>query len=94
MNFTPVNRYIQIETVEEKPQALTQTGIVLPDDFKPTEEQYVIVKIKGWADDVKFKSKLWVNHEIIVDRSMIEEVKLSDETVQVVLENYVVGILH
>jgi hypothetical protein len=66
---------------------------VLPDDFKPTEEQYAIVKIKGWAEDVKFRNKLWVDHEIIVDRSMVEEVKLDNETIQVVLENYVVGIL-
>jgi len=92
MKFTPVNRYIQIETTEEKPSEL-QSGIVLPDDFKPTEEKYAIVKIKGWAEDVKFRNKLWIDHEIIVDRSMIEEVKLADETVQVVLENYVVGIL-
>jgi len=92
MKFTPVNRYIQIETTEEKPSEL-QSGIVLPDDFKPTEEKYAIVKIKGWAEDVKFRNKLWIDHEIIVDRSMVEEVKLDDETIQVVLENYVVGIL-
>ena len=92
MKFTPVNRYIEIEMREEKSSEL-QSGIVLPDDFKPTEERYAIVKIKGWAEDVKFRNKLRIDHEIIVDRSMIEEVKLADETVQVVLENYVVGIL-
>ena len=92
MKFTPVNRYIEIEMREEKHSEL-QSGIVLPDDFKPTEEQYAIVKIKGWAEDVKFRNKLWVDHEIIVDRSMVEEVKLDNETIQVVLENYVVGIL-
>ena len=92
MKFTPVNRYIEIEVREEK-SSESQSGIVLPDDFKPTEEQHAIVKIKGWAEDVKFRNKLWIDHEIIVDRSMIEEVKLGDETVQVVLENYVVGIL-
>ena len=92
MKFTPVNRYIEIEMREEKSSEL-QSGIVLPDDFKPTEERYAIVKIKGWAEDVKFRNKLWVDHEIIVDRSMIEEVKLDGETIQVVLENYVVGIL-
>ena len=92
MKFTPVNRYIEIEMREEKPNE-PQSGIVLPDDFKPTEERYAIVKIKGWAEDVKFRNKLWVDHEIIVDRSMVEEVKLDDETIQVVLENYVVGIL-
>jgi len=92
MKFTPVNRYIEIEMREEKSSEL-QSGIVLPDDFKPTEERYAIVKIKGWAEDVKFRNKLWVDHEIIVDRSMVEEVKLDNETIQVVLENYVVGIL-
>ena len=46
MKFTPVNRYIEIEMREEKPSE-SQSGIVLPDDFKPTEERYAIVKIKG-----------------------------------------------
>jgi len=92
MKFTPVNRYIHVELPTFEPNEL-ESGIVLPDDFKPAEEQHTVVTIKGWAEDVKFKNLLWADHEIIVDRSMVENVKLGDETVQVVLENYVVGIL-
>ena len=92
MKFTPVNRYIHVEMAADKPNEL-ESGIVLPEDFKPCEEHHAVVTIKGWAEDVKFKNLLWIDHELIVDRTMVEEVTLKDETVQVVLENYVIGIL-
>ena len=92
MKFTPVNRYIHVEMAATKPSEL-ESGIVLPEDFKPSEENHAVVTIKGWAEDVKFKNLLWVDHELIVDRTMVEEVTLQDEVVQVVLENYVIGIL-
>jgi len=92
MKFTPVNRYIHVEMPMFEPNEL-ESGIVLPDDFKPAEEQHTVVTIKGWAEDVKFKQLLWVDHKLIVDRSMVEEVTLGDQKVQVVLENYVIGIL-
>ena len=92
MKFRPVNRYVHVEMPEEQSHEL-ESGIVLPDDFKPTEEQHTFATIKGWADDVKFKNLLWEGHELIVDRSMVEEFSLGDQKVQVVLENYVIGIL-
>jgi len=92
MKFTPVNRYIHVSMPEEEPHQL-ESGIVLPDDFKPAVEQHTVVTIKGWAEDVKFKQLLWVDHQLIVDRTMVEEVTLGNEKVQVVLENYVIGIL-
>jgi co-chaperonin GroES (HSP10) len=41
--FKPVNRYIQIKLPEVVPQ--TTSGIVLPDDYKPTEERHVAAEV-------------------------------------------------
>ena len=90
--FKPVNRYIQIKLPELKPQ--TSSGIVLPDDFKPTEERYQTVTVMGFAKDVRFKDQLVHNPQVVVDRSMIEEITINNEKINVVLDNYVVGIIN
>jgi|TARA_R110002153_G_scaffold75621_4_gene195366 co-chaperonin GroES (HSP10) len=88
--FKPVNRYIYIEVPETKPNE-TSSGIVLPDDYKPQEERHGVVSVKDWAEDVKFKLKR--DQRIIIDRSMIEEVTVYGEKVNLILENYVLGVI-
>ena len=94
--FKPVNRYIQIELPEVVAQ--TNSGIVLPDDFKPTEERYGIASVVSYAPDVRFKDQLVMcggkGTSVIVDKSMIEEISINNEKINVVLDNYVVGIVH
>tara|TARA_R110001599_G_C11803946_1_gene615216 strand:- start:142 stop:432 length:291 start_codon:yes stop_codon:yes gene_type:complete len=90
MQFKPVNRYIYIEVPETKPNE-TSSGIVLPDDYKPQEERHGVVSVKDWAEDVKFKLKR--DQRIIIDRSMIEEVTVYGEKVNLILENYVLGVI-
>jgi len=88
----PVNRHLQIE-VPPPPGPTTASGIVLPDDFKPTEEKHVIVEVVSWAPDVRFKEELHIGAQIIVDKSMIEEINVKNQTINLVLDNYIVGIL-
>jgi len=92
--FKPVNRYIQIKL----PQVVAQTpsGIVLPDDYKPTEERHITVEVAAYASDVRFKDQLVMcgdRASVIVDKSMIEEITVDNERINVVLDNYVVGII-
>lgn len=89
--FRPVNRYIQIEV----PEVIKQTfsGIVLPDDFKPTEERYGIANVVSCAADVRFKDQIAHGASVIVDKSMIEEITINNGKINVVLDNYVVGII-
>ena len=93
--FKPVNRYIQIELPEIVPQ--TTSGIVLPADFKPTEERYSTAEVVSYASDVRFKDQLVMcggqGASVIVDKSMIEEITVDNERINVVLDNYVVGIV-
>ncbi len=94
--FKPVNRYIQIELPEVVAQ--TNSGIVLPENFKPTEERYSTATVVAYASDVRFKDQLVMcggrGASVIVDKSMIEEISINNEKINVVLDNYVVGIVH
>jgi len=89
--FKPVNRYIQIKLPTVVPQ--TASGIVLPDDFKPTEERYGTAEVVNCAPDVRFKDQIAYGASVIIDKSMIEEITVNNKKINVVLDNYVVGII-
>ena len=90
--MTPVNRYIIIEIIEP-PTPEIASGIVLPEDFKPTEERYISAKVIGWAQDVRFAQELNAGGTLLIDRSMAEKIKLAGEDIHIILDNYVIGIL-
>jgi len=89
--FKPVNRYIQIE-IKKPEQDLDDFGIVLPDDYKPKEERYVVATVVSCATDVRFHYELKEGTKILVDQSMIEEINVNNGQITVVLDNYVVGL--
>ena len=91
--FKPVNRYIEI-ILPTPPVAQTTSGIVLPDDFKPSEERYEIVTVVSCASDVRFQALAIPASKIVVERSMIEEITVNNEKINVILDNYVVGIIN
>ena len=94
--FKPVNRYIEIKLQKTEVQA--SSGIVLPDDFKPAEERYGTAEVVAYASDIRFKDQLVMcggqGASVIVDKSMIEEITVNNEKINVVLDNYVVGIVN
>ena len=94
--FKPVNRYIQINLPKPKPQSTS--SIVLPEDYKPTEERHITAKVVAYASDIRFKDQLIMcggaGASVIVDKSMIEEITINNSKINVVLDNYVVGIIN
>ena len=88
----PANRYISIKLPDQQ-QNMTESGIMLPEDFKPREEQYTTAEVIDWAVDVRFKELLHKGDQIVIDKSMIEEITIKNETINVVLDNYIVGIV-
>ena len=88
----PVNRYIVIEIIKPKSPEI-ESGIVLPADFKPTEERYISAKVIEWAEDVRFAKELNAGSTLLIDRSMAEKIKLHGEDIYIILDNYVIGIL-
>ena len=87
--FKPVNRYLLIKQIgiEDKEESL----IVLPDDYKPEEERYVMVEVLAVSEDARFKVS--TGDKLIVDRSMVEQIKIEGTNYDVVLDNYVIGII-
>jgi co-chaperonin GroES (HSP10) len=91
----PVNRHLLVTPHVAKNE--TTSGVLLPDDFKPDEDRYIEATVIDIALDCSPQFK-YLNHgnvdnkKIIVDRAMIEEVKLKEETHYMILENYVVGV--
>ena len=65
--------------------------IVLPEDYRPEQQKHSVVQVLNKSDDVKFN--LVVGSKIVVDSSMIEEIVINNTTYNVILENYVVGVL-
>ena len=86
----PVNRYVWI-SLPAAPQNTTESGIVLPDDFKPTEEKYITATVEAAAEDVRFCLDPGV--QIVVDKSMVEEVNVDNQLFTLVQDNYILGVL-
>ncbi len=87
--FNPVNRYILIETHAAKDTA--ESLIVLPEDYNPPKAKHMLASVVNAAADVRFD--LMPGNKIVVDNSMIEEITINGTNYNVVLDNYVLGIL-
>jgi|TARA_R110000765_G_scaffold287107_1_gene383579 hypothetical protein len=88
--FNPVNRYILID-IPLAPSVAPETLIVLPEDYKPKEERFVEVLALKAARDIRFNIEL--DAKLVVDRSMIEEISIGGTIYNVILDNYVVGMI-
>jgi co-chaperonin GroES (HSP10) len=87
--FKPVNRHILVDLDQRTDEQ--KSLIVLPEDYQPEQQKHSIVKVVEKSDDVKFD--LLVGSKIVVDSSMIEEIVINNTTYNIILENYVVGVL-
>ena len=96
LRLKPVNRHLLIVPHVKKNE--TAAGVVLPEDYAPEQEAYVEATVIDVAEDCdkQFNSLRYGvigdDKKIIVDRSMIQEVKVKDRTHYLVLENYIVGV--
>lgn len=91
----PVNRHLLIVPHVQKNE--TSTGVLLPEGYEPEEDQYIEATVIDIAADCdkEFRHLRYGNldsNKIVVDKSMIQEIKLKDRTHFMILENYVVGV--
>ena len=87
--FKPVNRHILIDLDQRTDEQ--KSLIVLPEDYQPEQQKHSVVRVLEKSDDVKFD--LLVGSKIVVDSSMIEEIVINNTTYNIILENYVVGVM-
>jgi co-chaperonin GroES (HSP10) len=88
--FKPVNRYVWIR-LPDIPENTTETGIVLPDDYKTKEERHITAVVVDAATDVRFP--IASGSKVVVDKSMVEEINVNNELFTLVLDNYILGTL-
>jgi hypothetical protein len=86
--FTPFNRHLLVEILEEQEEE-KEHSFLLPDDYKKQKSPYVLCKVVNFADDCKID--IATNINIVVQRSMVEQLEILDKTYYLVLENYVYG---
>ena len=91
----PANRHLLIVPHVQKNE--TNTGVLLPDDYKQEEARYIEASVVDVADDCDKQFRHLrlgnvENNKVVIDRTMVEEVKLKDKTHFLILENYVVGV--
>jgi co-chaperonin GroES (HSP10) len=85
----PVNRHILVSY--SPPQEKTDTGILLPDDYKAPEQNHIIVEVLGVAEDVSFRCEK--GDKIVIDKKMLDELSIEHSTYYTILENYVIGVI-
>jgi len=90
--FQPVNRRILIGDASTAP-AQTKGGVLLPNDFEKVSDKFENVKLLATAEDCNSVFKHSHGSNIVVEKSMIEELLINGRSVNVILENYVVGIV-
>ena len=85
----PVNRHILVDY--SPPQENADTGILLPDDYKPPTEDYVLVNVLAISDDVSIRCN--TDDQIVIDKKMLQEITVGHSNYYLILENYVIGVI-
>ena len=95
----PVNRHLLVVPHLQQEVAKTEAGVLLPDNFQQEEDSvYIEATVVDVAEDCssQFRHLRYenVNHnnKIIIDKSMLQSIKLKDRKFHLILENYVVGL--
>ena len=83
----PVNRHILVNY--SPPEEKTDSGILLPDDYKPPTEDYLIVDVLAIADDVSIRCN--TDDKIIINKKMLQQISVQHSNYYLILENYVLG---
>lgn len=86
MKFYPTSRYISV--IPNKPER-QETAIEMYDDVYEGRTDYVLCKVVERGPEVNAEIK--TGQTIAVEKLMLRELKVDDETFWVILDNYVVG---
>ena len=91
MIFKPINRHVLVLPVE-KEETDNLSSILVPDDYVKVKSMYEVYEVLAIAPDCE---RLWgisAGQQVIVNNSMIEEIKVHGDTYYLLLENYVYGV--
>ena len=91
----PTNRHLLI--IPHFKEKKSDSGVLLPEDYSAEEERFIEATVVKAAEDCARGIRSSIFNEsgspnIVVDRSMIQEIKIRDKTHYMILENYVMGV--
>ena len=89
MLFKPCNRHFLVQPLEE--EEIEQTGILLPDDYRE-QSLHSVGRVLRRAKDCSLE--VWKGDTIIYSTNMLETITLNGKDSFLLLENYVLGIIH
>ena len=94
MNFKPCNRYLLLKELAEDVEPEKPT-ILVPDDYKVRNSPYAVYEVLDAAADC---TKVALNGatpktKVLVNNTMVEEAQVHGESLFLVLENHVYGVL-
>ena len=89
MNLMPANRHLHVKPLPEKEEEKQETGVLLPDSYKPQQSSYMAARVIGLAPECIVDCDK--GEIIVIERSMLNEINFEGETFYLVLENYVFG---
>ena len=90
MNFTPFNRHLVVDIIEDTPSN-QDSLVVLPTDYEKPQSPYARAIVIEVSIDSKFHGKLSLNDVVLVERRMLHKVDISEYSFYLVLENYIYG---
>ena len=88
--FTPYNRHLVVDLIEEKTEE-QESIVVLPSDYKKPTSPFVKALVIDVADESKFRDTLKLNDVILAERRMLHKVEISEYSFYLILENYIYG---
>ncbi len=90
MNFTPFNRHLVVDLIEEKNEK-QESLVVLPTDYEKPTSPYVRASVAKISYDSKFYGKLKAKDAVLVERRMLHKIEIEEYSFYLVLENYIYG---
>ena len=89
MNFTPVNSYLSVWSLEDTDD--DNSGILLPQDYRSVENPFAVVEVVNCSGE---SGTLWgTGLQLVVEAHMLRDIEHNGETFTVIKENHVIGIL-
>ena len=91
MQFRPKNKYLLVESAEEKKPEDKTSGFILPDDFKKVETHKVLRLLLASSGSPFIDAQ---GNYVLVPSNMVEEVKAFGKTYLIVPESAVYGVFY
>ena len=90
MKLYPRNRHLIVEPIEEEEKE-QQTNVLLPEGYEKQKTPFLQVRVKEISPDCTLNVSK--GDRAVIERSMLQEVEVGEDSFYLVLENYVYGVL-